>query len=89
MPTKESAKVAGHNLYANEGTNVPASGQTIVGTGIAIGLSYNTYGRIASRGSLAVKCRLMTNAGVTGSDYRGYIKMVLANLGEQPCQVEK
>jgi len=57
--------------------------------GIAMGLPYNTYGRIAPRSSLAVKHRLMTNAGVIDSDYRGEVKVVLANLGDQPCRVEK
>jgi len=55
VPTKGSAKVAGHDLYAIEGTDIPARGQGIVGTGIAIGLPYNTYGQIAPRSSLAVK----------------------------------
>jgi len=31
----------------------------------------------------------MTNAGVIDSDYRGEVKVVLANLGDQPYQVEK
>ena len=47
VPKKGSAEAAGHDLYANEGTDVPARGQAIVGTGIAIGLPHNTYGRIA------------------------------------------
>ena len=83
MPTKGSAKVAGHDLYANEGTDVPARGQAIVGMVIVIGLPQNTYGRIASRSSLAVNFRLMTNGGVIDPDYRGEVKVVLANLGDQ------
>jgi len=86
---KGSAEAGGHDLYANEGTNVPARGQAIVGTGIAIGLPHDTYGRIAPRSSLAVKHRLMTNAGVIDSDYRGEVKVVLANLGDQPYPVER
>jgi len=66
-----TARAAGNYLYANEGTDVPARGQAIVGTGIAIGLPHNTYGRIAPRSSLAVKHRLTTNAGVIVSDYGG------------------
>jgi len=31
----------------------------------------------------------MTNAGVIDSHYRGEVKVVLANLGDQPYQVEK
>jgi len=86
---KRTARAAGHDLYANEGTDVPARGEAIVGTGIAIGLPHDTYGRIAPRSSLAVKHRLMTNAGVMDSDYRGEVKVVLAHLGDQPDRVEK
>jgi len=89
VPKKGSARAAGHDLYPNEGTDVPARGQAIVGTGIAIGLPHNTYGRIALGSSLAVKHRLRTNAGVIDSDYRGEGKVVLANLGDQPYRVEK
>jgi len=89
VPMKGTARAAGHDLYANEGTDVPARGQAIVGTGIAIGLPHNTYGRIAPRSCLAVKHRLTTNAGVIDSDYRGEVKVVLANLGDQPYRVEK
>jgi len=89
VSTKGTARVAGHDLYANEGTDVPARGQAIIGTGIAIGLPHNTYGRIAPRSSLAVKHRLTTNAGVIDSDYRGEVKLVLANIGDQPYRVEK
>ena len=53
VPKKGSTRAAGHDLYSHEGTDVPASGQAIVGTGIAIGLPHNTYGRIAPRSSLA------------------------------------
>jgi len=86
---KGLATAAGHDLDAIEGTNVPARVQAIVGTRIAIGLSHNTYGRIAPRSSLAVKHRLTTNAGVIDSDYREEVKVVLANLGDQPYRVEK
>jgi len=89
VPIKGSARAAGHDQYAIEGTDVPAIGQAIVGTGIAIGLPHDTYGRIAPRSSQAVKHRLTINAGVIDSDYRGEVKVVLANLGDQPYRVEK
>ena len=84
MPTKGSAKAAGHDLYAVERTDVPARGQAIVGTGMAIGLSHDTDGRIAPQSSLAGKHRLRTNAGVIASDYRGEVEVVLANLEDPP-----
>jgi len=89
VPIKGTARAAGHDLYANEGTDVPARGQAIVGTRIAIGLPHDTYGRIAPRSSLAVKHRLITNAGGIDSDYRGEVNVVLANLGDQPYRVKK
>jgi len=89
VPMKGTARAAGNDLSANEGTDVPARGQAIVGTGIAIGQPHNTYGRIAPRSSLAVKHRVTTNAGVIDSDYRGEVKVVLAKLGDQPYRVEK
>jgi len=88
VPAKGSAKAAGHEQYANEGTNLPVRGESIIWTGIGIGSSYNRYARIAPRSSLAVKHRMMTNAGVIISDYRGQVKVVLANLGDQPYRVE-
>jgi len=89
VPMKGTARAAGHDLYANEATDVPARGQAIFGTGIAIGLPHNTDARIAPRSSLAVKHRLMTNAGVIDSEYRREVKVVLANLGDQPYRVKK
>jgi len=89
VPMKGTARAAGHDLYANDGTDLPARGQAVVGTRIAIGLPHNTYGPIAPRSSLAVQHRLTTNAGVIDSDDRGEVKVVLANLGDQPYRVEK
>jgi len=89
VPMKGTARAVGHDLYANEGTDVPARGQAIVGPRIANGLTHTTYGRIAPRSSLVVKHRLTTNAAVIASDYRGEVMVVLANLGDQPYQVEK
>ena len=84
VPTKGSAKAAGHDRYASEGTEIPAGGQVMVGTGVAIQLPQNTYGRIAPRSGLAVKHRLATNTGVMDSEYRGVVKVVVVNQGNQP-----
>ena len=89
VPTKGSEKAAGHDLYANEGIEIPAREQAVVGTGIAIGLPHDTYGRIAPRSGLAVKYKLTTNAGVIDADYTGEVKVVLVNQGNQPYKVEQ
>ena len=89
MPNKGSAKAAGHDLYASKEIEIPARGQVMVGTGVAIQLPHNTYARIAPRSRLAVKYRLATNAGVIDSNYRGEVKVVLFNQGNQPYQVKQ
>ena len=89
VSTKGLDKTAGHDLYANEGTEIPARVQAVIGTGIAIGLPQDTYGRIALRSGLAVKHRLTTNAGVIDADYPAEVKVVLVNQGDQPYRVEK
>src|SRR6201996_9178570 len=89
MSTKGSDKAAGHDLYANKGTEISAREYVIIGTGIAIGVPNNTYGRIAPRSGLAVKHRLTTNAGVIDADYWGEVKVILVNQGNQSYQVEQ
>ena len=89
MPTKGSAKAAGHDLYASEGTEIPAAEHVMVGTGVGIQLPHNSYRRIAPRSGLAVKQRLATNACVIDSDYRGEAKVVLVNQGNQPYRVQQ
>jgi len=61
----------------------------MVATGIAIGLPLNTYGRFAPRSTLAGKHQLRTNASVVDADYRGELRLVLANLKDQPYRLEK
>ena len=73
IPTKGSKKAAGHALYAQSGTTIPATGQGIIGTGIAISLPLNTDWRIAPRSGLALKHLLAVNARVIDADYTGEI----------------
>jgi len=89
LPTRESAKAAGHDLYANEERTIPPRGQEVVMTGISITPPRGTYGRIAPRSGMAVKHQIAVNAGGIDSDYTGEIKAVLANMGDQDYQIRK
>ena len=44
IPTKVSLRAAGHDLHAQETKKIPAKGQAIIGTEIAISLPPDTYG---------------------------------------------
>src|SRR6201995_2255711 len=89
IPTKGSQRAAGHDLYTQEAKKIPAKGQAIIGTRIAIGLPPGTYGRIAPRSGLAAKHALTTNAGVIDADYTGEVKIIMVNYGEQDYEVQK
>jgi len=89
IPTRGSAKAAGHDLYANEERTIPAPGQDVVPTGISITPPKGTYGRIAPRSGMAVKHQIAVNAGVIDSDYTGEIKVVLANMSDHDYQIQK
>ena len=89
IPTKGSKKAAGHDLYSMEEVTVPARGQVLIGTGIAIGLPENTYARIAPRSGLASRNGITTNAGVIDADYTGEIRVLLANLSGKDHEIQK
>jgi len=89
LPTRGSAKAAGHDLYANEERTIPAYGQEVVATGISITPPEGIYGRIAPRSGIAVKHQIAVNAGVIDSDYTGEIKVILANMSNQEYPIQK
>jgi len=82
IPTKGSRFAAGHDIYALRNGLLPAKGQTMVETGIAIGLPEGTYGRLAVRSGMASKMGIAVGRGVIDADYTGEVKVILCNHGE-------
>ena len=62
-------------------------GRCIVGTGISLEIPEHVYARIAPRSGLAVKHGIDVLAGVVDSDYRGEVRVVLINHGDEPFVV--
>jgi len=85
IPTKGSRFAASHDIYALTDGLVPAKGQTMVKTGIAIGLPEGTYGRLAARSGMASKMGIAVGGGVIDADYTGEIKVILGTHGEADC----
>jgi len=85
IPTKGSRFAAGHDIYALRNGLVPAKGQTMVETGIAIGLPEGTYGRLAARSGIASKMGIAVGGSVIDADYTGEVKFILCNHGEADC----
>ena len=85
IPTQGSRFAAGHDIYALTASLVPAKGQTMVETAIAIGLREATYGRLAARSGMASKMGIAVGGGVIDGDYTGEVTVLLRNHGEADC----
>jgi dUTP pyrophosphatase len=87
MPSYGSEYAAGMDICSCEKVVVPSHGRALVSTGISMSMSPGCedkyYLRIAPRSGLAVKNGLTTGAGVIDSDYRGIIKVLLFNHGDE------
>ena len=79
---------AGHDLYAMEEVLIPAKGQTLVDTGLAVGLPRGTYARITPRSGLANTKRINVGGGIIDADYTGEVKVILMNHGTQDCLIQ-
>ena len=61
----------------------------MIGTGLAFGIPVGNYGRVAPRSGLAYKNSIDVLAGVIDADYRGEVKVILANFSDNDFQVEE
>jgi dUTP pyrophosphatase len=89
LPVKKRKGDAGFDLYSLEDVELKPGERKLVSTGIAIEIPYGYFGLIKDRSGLAVKNGLHCLAGVVDSNYRGEIKVVLINLGNEPVKLEK
>ena len=67
---------------------VPARGKACIQTGIAMAIPEGNYGRIAPRSGLAAKHFIDVGAGVIDADYRGEVKVLLFNHGEDDFVIQ-
>jgi dUTP pyrophosphatase len=88
LPTRQTEGSAGYDLHCVEDAVIPARGQVLMSTGIAIKLPYGTYGRIAPRSGMSVK-GTMVGAGVIDFDFRGHIKVLMFNMTDVDITIQK
>lgn len=89
IPTRGSSMSAGMDLYSVEELEILPGQHFIVSAGIAVSVPEGTYLRIAPRSGMAAKHGIDTLGGVVDADYRGEIKVILANFGMNPFKVNK
>lgn len=70
---------------------IPAGGRALVPTGIAIELPEGFEAQVRPRSGLALRhgVTLLNSPGTIDADYRGEIKVILINHGDQPFRVER
>ncbi len=74
------------DLYAAEGTSLPIGATRAVATGIALEFPATHGALVEDRSGLALR-GVTTLAGVIDPGYRGEIKVVLTNLGQEPVEI--
>ena len=74
-----------------EPVTVPPGGRVLVPTGYALAIPAGFEGQVRPRSGLALKHGVvLPNApGTIDSDYRGELKVILANLGTEPFVVNR
>ncbi len=93
LPKYETSGSSGMDLAANIEANINIDpGKTaIVPTGLSISIPKGFEAQIRPRSGLAAKQKIsvLNTPGTIDADYRGEIKVILINLGQEPFKVEK
>ena len=92
-PSYATAGSVGCDLRAavEEDLVLVPGGRTLVPTGIAVAIPEGYEGQIRMRSGLALKqgLALLNAPGTIDSDYRGEIRIIVANLGSEPVTLER
>ena len=89
MPTRATPGSAAYDIYAAGPTTVPAGGQALVDTDLAMKLPRHVYGQIKSRSGLTTRNRVTVQTGTIDQDSRGYVIVVVVNNSDQNLPVRQ
>ena len=93
LPKYATAGSSGMDLYAAVDANliVKPGEVSLIPTGLKIALPEPFEAQIRARSGLAIKHGMcvLNGPGTVDSDYRGEVKVILANLGKEPFTVER
>ena len=87
LPTRGSSQAAGLDIFSIEEVVIEPKQRSLVRTGLAVAIPEGYYGRVAPRSGLATQKGLDVLAGVIDSDYRGEVRCLLYNTGEEPIHL--
>ncbi len=93
LPTYATEQSAGMDLSAaiEEAIEIGPGERALIPTGLAIALPKNHEAQVRPRSGLALKhgVTVLNAPGTIDADYRGEIKVILINHGQEPFTVER
>lgn len=91
VPVYASQGASGADLAAAEDMVIPAGEVRMVPTGLSVQIPVGFEIQVRSRSGLAAKEQVfvLNSPGTVDSDYRGEVKVILANFGTKPYEVKK
>jgi dUTP pyrophosphatase len=89
LPSYASQGAAGLDVVAAESLTLAPGARHAVASGFAIAIPHGFEVQVRPRSGLALKHGItcLNTPGTIDSDYRGEVKIILANLGSEPFQV--
>src|SRR5690349_8000201 len=91
LPSYATAHAAGLDVVAAEDLTLPPGGRHAVATGFAIAIPPGYEVQVRPRSGLALKhgVTCLNTPGTIDCDYRGEVKVILANLGDAAFPVRR
>lgn len=91
LPSYASAGAAGMDVVAAESLTLRAGARAAVATGFAIAIPDGWEVQVRPRSGLALHHGItcLNSPGTIDSDYRGEVKIILANLGQEDFAVKR
>lgn len=91
LPAYATPGAAGMDVVAAEDVTLAPGARHAVATGIAMAIPDGFEVQVRPRSGLALKHGItcLNTPGTIDSDYRGEVKVILANLGDAPFEVRR
>eukprot|EP01037_Dinobryon_pediforme_P032467 gene32467-37422_t len=91
LPAYATDGAAGLDVVAAEAVTLAPGARAAVATGFAIAIPHGFEVQVRPRSGLALKhgVTCLNTPGTIDSDYRGEVKVILANLGQEPFDIAR
>jgi len=91
LPARATKHAAGLDVVAAEDVMLAPGQRHAVATGFALAIPHGYEVQVRPRSGLALKHGItcLNTPGTIDSDYRGEVKVILANLGSEPFEVRR